>query len=28
LSSCTTQACKFSCERQLGFCIEICPACE
>jgi hypothetical protein len=28
LSGCTTQACRIGCQRQLGFCIEICPACE
>jgi hypothetical protein len=28
LSGCTTQICKSSCQRQLGLCIEVCPACE
>jgi hypothetical protein len=28
VSACTTAACRLGCERQLGFCIEICPACE
>jgi hypothetical protein len=27
VSACTTAGCRLGCQRQLNFCIEVCPAC-